>query len=161
MRVLHSGPDTTILTPLCAACPYGPPGCCAVPPRVTLSDVGRIVARGGRDWLLEQLAAGRITAHAEWLIMTRDRACTYLGETGCTVAFERRPATCNYYVCERALEADDAPGGVRRTRDDAEATYARWDAELARRAAERWPQGLAFDGATLDWLGAAFAGLSA
>jgi hypothetical protein len=160
IRFLYKGSDTTILSALCTACPHGPTGCCVVPPRMALADVARIVAHGGRDWLLGELAAGRITARGGWLVLTRKDACGYLGEAGCTIPHERRPATCNFYVCESALEAGgDGSARARSTRDGLEAMYAAWDAELATRASERSPGGIAFDGQTLDFLGDAFVAL--
>ncbi len=153
LRVLRAGRDTTILTTLCTACPHGAKGCCVVPPRLALADIARIVAHGGRDWLLGELAAGRIVAKDAWLILTRAEACVYLGEHGCTIAHERRPATCNFYVCESALEAgDESAATARAARDKIESDYARWDAELTALSQARAPDGIVFDASTLDRL---------
>ena len=95
------------------------------------------------------------------MILTRPAdagACVYLGDGGCTIAQERRPATCNFYVCESALDAGgESAGTARRTRDLLENEYARWDAELATLLEQRSPHGLVFDAETLDWLGTTLA----
>ena len=49
LRLTVAGPHTTILSSLCGACPYARGGCCVAPPRIALSDLGRIVSLGGRD----------------------------------------------------------------------------------------------------------------
>jgi hypothetical protein len=156
LRVVHQHAGPTILTTLCAACPHGAKGCCVVPPRLALADIARIVRHGGRDWLLGELQTGRIVAMGAWMILTRPAdagACVYLSERGCTIANERRPATCNFYVCESALGAGGESADVARsTRDQEESDYAQWDALLARLANERAPQGIVFDAATLDFL---------
>jgi len=174
IRLTVAGPQTAILSSLCAQCSFSPAGCCTAPPRIDLSDVGRIVALGGREWLRAELAAGRILVAGRWLVLKRVKrvprpdaariaTCVYLGEHGCTLGQEKRAATCNYYVCEEAL-VNGGPDGPRAREVHAElvATFTAWDEELQRRAAETWPDPLAFDDpAFLDWLGAAFEELAA
>lgn len=168
IRLTARREHTTILSSLCATCPYSPAGCCTSPPRVDLSDIARIVRLGGRDWLLEEIAAGRLVRHRRWLTILRRKmvpredgprvaACVYLGERGCTLVPERRAATCNYYVCEDAL-AQGGPEAARARDVHAELVkdFTRWDAELQRRVDEAWPDGPTFDAAFLDWLAAAF-----
>jgi hypothetical protein len=129
---------------------------------MALADVARIVTHHGRDWLLTELESGRLIAGEAWLILRRTDACGYLGPTGCTIAHERRPATCNFYVCESALDAgDDRKSSLRGQRDLLEATYARWDHELEQLARERSPSSITFDAATLDFLGVSFQRLCA
>lgn len=173
LRLTIAGPDTQLLAALCAACPYSPAGCCVAPPRLDLSDIGRIVAHGGRDWLLEEIAAKRIAVGERWLSVTRPKrplvpggpreaACAYHGPTGCTIPHDRRSATCNYYLCDAALASGTAADGARarETHDALVAKFVAWDAEITRRVAATWPDGPAFDAAFLDWLGAAFTELA-
>ena len=158
--------DSLVTTPLCSACPHSPAGCCAAPPRVALADLARIVRHGGRDFLLAELAAGRLVAGPgnAWLNYPRRPhasgvlACGYLGEAGCVLPPERRSTTCNTYVCDEALARaprEDDPDAVRATRDALEADLAAWDAALA----ERVPLGGPIDGAWLDAVASAFAAL--
>jgi hypothetical protein len=174
IRLTLAGPDTTILSSLCAACPFSAAGCCVAPPRLDWSDVGRIVAHGGRDWLLEEIAAERLTVGERWLVVTRRKrvmaagagprltACVYLGDTGCTIAHERRSATCNYYVCDDALKEGGADGArARAAHDELVGKFVAWDAEIAERVATCWPEGPAIDAPFLDWLGATVAELTA
>lgn len=168
LRLELAGADTLLVSSLCAACPHGAAGCCAAPPRVALSDIARIVAHGGRDWLLEEIAAGRLVAAPGnlWLVLPRTMrtmpsspvplaACTYLGMTGCTIPHDRRSATCNYYVCEDALrEGGENEGEGRRVLEELVASFTRRDAELAAAVAVAFPGGHAFDAPFLDWLGA-------
>ncbi len=171
IRLVVAGEHTAILSSLCAECPYSPAGCCTAPPRLDLSDVARIVRLGGRDWLLAELAAGRLLVRERWLVIERRKtvprpgsarvaACVYLGERGCTIGAERRPATCNYYVCDEALARGgaDAP----RAKDihaELVERFSRWDEELGRRVEAEWRDRPLFDAAFLDWLGAAAAEL--
>lgn len=168
LRLQLAGADTLLTSSLCLACPHSAAGCCAAPPRVALSDIARIVAHGGRDWLLEEIAASRLVAAAGnlWLVLPRTsrtmpgaqqplEACVYLGLTGCTIPHDRRSATCNYYVCEDALaRGGDAQSEARRVLDGLVASFTLRDAELATAVAAAWPEGHAFDGPFLDWLGA-------
>ncbi len=164
LRLTIKGPDTHLLSSLCAACPYSPAGCCVAPPRLDWSDIGRVVTHGGRDWLLEEIAARRIVVGERWLSVTRPKrplgpggareaACVYHGPTGCTIAPERRSATCNYYVCD-AARAGEHEALARETHDALVEKFIAWDAEITRRVAASWPDGPTFDAAFLDWLGA-------
>jgi len=173
IRLAVAGPDTAIFSTLCASCPFSPAGCCTAPPRMDWSDVARIVAHGGRDWLLAEIAAGRLVRGERWLNLKRRKrvprpegprvaTCTYHGDLGCTIPHDRRPATCNYYVCEEAL-AQGGPEGPRGRAVHAELVerFVAWDAEFERRVREAFPEGHALDAAFLDWLAAAFAELRA
>lgn len=168
LRLQLAGADTLLTSSLCSACPHSAAGCCAAPPRVALSDIARIVAHGGRDWLLREIAASRLVAAPGnlWLVLPRTvrtmpaakeplSACVYLGLMGCTIPHDRRSATCNYYVCEDALaHGGDGEAEARRALDELVASFTRRDAELAKDVATEWPTGHAFDGPFLDWLGA-------
>ena len=173
LRLTIAGPDTQLLSTLCAACPYSRAGCCVAPPRLDLSDIGRIVAHGGRDWLLEEIAAKRIVVGERWLSVTRPKrplvpggareaACVYHAHTGCTISHDRRSATCNYYLCDAALGAGAAADGARarQAHDDLVAKFIAWEAEITRRLDVTWPDGPTFDAAFLEWLGATFAELT-
>ena len=175
LRLVIAGADSTITSALCASCPYSPAGCCTAPPRLDWSDIARIARHGGRDWLLAEIAAGRIVRGERWLNLRRKKkilrvrgpreaACVYHGPQGCTIAHDRRPATCNYYVCEEALAKDARSGGKGPDPRDAHArlvtAFTRWDEALDRRVDAEWPDGPTFDAAFLDWLCAAFAELA-
>jgi hypothetical protein len=165
IRLVVAGPHTQILSATCSACPHSAAGCCAGPPPLDWSDIGRIVSLGGRDWLLAEIAAGRLVPGDRGLVVRRRRGvardggprigkCVYHGPSGCTLAHGRRSATCNYYVCDAVLEA---PGGTeaRRLRDGLADVYAAWDASLADELAAMGAPP-AFDAALLDWLGRRF-----
>ena len=168
LRLQLAGADTLLVSSLCSACPHSAAGCCAAPPRVALSDIARIVAHGGRDWLVAEIGGGRLVPAPGnlWLVLPRTvrlmpsssaplAACVYLGETGCTIPHDRRSATCNYYVCEDALVAGgDAEDGARRVLEELVASFTRCDAELAAAVNASFPDGHAFDVEFLDWLGA-------
>lgn len=168
IRLIVAREHTTILSSLCATCPYSPAGCCTAPPRLDWSDIARIVRLGGRDWLLEEIAAGRLVIGERWLSIKRRKsvprengpriaACVYHGPQGCTISPDRRAATCNYYVCEEAFSKGGAEGPrAREVHADLVRTFSEWDAELQRRIAEAWPDGPALDAAFLDWLGETF-----
>ncbi|AKT36122.1 hypothetical protein [Chondromyces crocatus] len=170
------GVHTRLLSPLCARCPQGAAGCCFSPPLADWSDIGRIVLLGGRDFLLAQIAAGRLSPVAGGLRLLRVRRrerptdrrqnkCVFHGAEGCTIDHTLRPATCNYYVCEdtfREGEGDDAQpedlrlaasAAARRAHAALHTLYSRWDQVLAARIAAAWPEGVAWDAAFLDWLG--------
>jgi len=170
LRLTLAGPHTKILSTLCAACPYSPAGCCVAPPRLDWSDIGRIVTLGGRDWLLEELAAKRLVVGERWLSILRTKrplspggpreaACVYHGPTGCTIAHDRRSATCNYYVCDAGRAGDDEVH-ARTVHDELVASFVAWDASITKRVAATWPEGPTFDAAFLDWLGTTFAELA-
>lgn len=171
LTIVGAGPDTKILSSLCSACPYSAAGCCVAPPRLDWSDVGRIVAHGGRDWLLEEIAAKRLVIGERWLSVSRPKrtlvpggprqaGCVYHAPTGCTIPHDRRSATCNYYVCDAGL-AGEHEARAREVHDDLVKSFVGWDAEITARVAATWPEGRPpFDGAFLDWLGATFTELS-
>src|SRR5690348_14046250 len=115
IRLELLGVHTRISSTLCAHCPLGPTGCCQTPPGLAWAELGRIVSLHGRDWILEQLAEGRLRPGKRGLVLRRvepadgggDRLparCVYHGREGCTIPPDRRAATCNYYVCDDALE---------------------------------------------------------
>jgi hypothetical protein len=139
----------------------GPAGCCATPPGIEWSDAGRIVSRGGRDFLLSEIAAGRLRPGPRGLFILRvepadrsqPRRCAYHGPRGCTIPPDRRAATCNYYVCEDALREGPDAGEPRRVMERLVAFYAGLDRTIAARVAERWPGGAPWDEEFLDWLG--------
>lgn len=165
IRLALAGAHTHLTSPLCARCPQGSTGCCAAPPVVAWADLGRIVSLGGRDWLLAEIAAGRLRPCPRGLAIDRvenpdaaatgwPRRCVYHGAKGCTIAPERRSATCNYYVCDDAFEHAERrgdPSVARRVHDRLTELYARWDLELAAQVGEP-----SWDAAFLDALGAAF-----
>lgn len=164
LRLTLAGTDTLVTTPLCAACHHSPAGCCAAPPRVALADIARIVLRGGRDFLLEELREGRLLPGpgGMWLVLPRRLhasgvlACGYLAERGCVLPPDRRSSTCNIYVCDEALSRDDdatLAARARLVRDDLEDRLATLDAALASRVAARYPTGHPLDAGFLDWLG--------
>src|SRR4051794_14499648 len=108
IRLTVLGESTHLLSTLCAACPQGPAGCCVAPPEYDWSDLGRVVARGGRDFLLAALAARkaeptrrglavRRVRRREGPTLPREAKCVFHGARGCTIDPDRRPATCNYF----------------------------------------------------------------
>ena len=118
IRLELLGAHTRVHAALCNACPQGPAGCCASPPGVEWSDLGRIVSLGGTTWLLDQLAAGNLKRGGRALNIRRreadaagPRRCVFHEGQGCTIPADRRTATCNFYVCDdafaRAGEARD------------------------------------------------------
>jgi hypothetical protein len=170
LRLALAGPHTVLSSTVCASCPYSPAGCCVAPPRLDLSDIGRVVALGGRDWLLEEIAAKRLVVGKRWLFVARPKrplvpggpreaACVYHGPTGCTIPHERRSGTCNYYVCDAARAGQNDARG-REVHDELVASFVRWDAAINERLDETWPEGPTFDAAFLDWLGATFTELT-
>src|SRR4051812_41490990 len=151
IRLELLGAHTRVHATLCNACPQGPAGCCASPPGVEWSDLGRIVALGGAAWIQEQLAAGNLKRGGRALNIRRreaddagPRRCVYHAGRGCTIAVSLRTATCNFYVCEDAFSNEDRG----RIEDDAAAgraavetlmrTHGAWDAEIAERVRARW-----------------------
>lgn len=168
LRLVVLGPHTRILSSLCAACPHSPAGCCVAPPRMDWSDVGRVVALGGLEWLVGEVAAHRLVPDPGGLVLKKRKGvvgkdgprlakCVYLGEAGCTIDHDRRPATCNYFVCESVF-AEDAPNArpAREAHAELARSYADWDVVLSARVAERFPEGPTYDAAFFAWLGEAF-----
>jgi hypothetical protein len=163
------GPHTHLYSTLCGRCPQGPAGCCATPPAVAWADVGRITALGGLDWLLSEIQAGNLRPAPRGLAIRRSderedgsvkwpRKCVYHGPEGCTVASDRRSATCNYYLCDDAFEHGGEAGGdpvaarARRAQEALTDLYGRWDLELAARIEARYPAGPAWDKEFLSWI---------
>lgn len=157
IRLALAGVDTFVGSTLCARCPLGPLGCCATPPAFTWADVGRIVAHGGDDWLLDEIAAGRLRPNSRGLSVLRRAPsasepprCAYHGPRGCTIAPEQRSATCNDYLCSDALqeaalvdpEMAAVAGAVHQR---LAALYARWDEAIAATVQTRWPDGPPWD----------------
>jgi len=174
IRLELAGENTRLHSTLCGQCPHGATGCCASPPGVDWSDVGRIVVLGGRDWLLEELAAGHLRPGARGLMLLRvpnrepnagvwPSKCVYHGPQGCTIPPERRAATCNYYICDDAFlfggENEGEPAAVqgREIHATLMALYGRWDLEFLAEIQGRWPGGPPWDGPFLDWIGERFA----
>lgn len=152
--------DAPLESELCARCPQGVTGCCAAPPVVAWADLARIVTRGGAQWLLDELAAERLYPCARGLALQRienpdaastgrERKCVYHGPRGCTIAHDRRSATCNYYLCDEA-----APDPT--LRDELTRFYAEADLILAARVRGRVAWTIEF----LEWLGAEWAELT-
>jgi len=175
LRIL--GPHTQLGSSLCAECPQGPAGCCVAPPHVDWSDVGRIVAGGGRDFLLARIAKKDLTPAHDGLRVRRvkrreaqteplERKCVFHGAGGCTIDTALRPATCNYFLCEDAFVVSGERKGsreavqARRTHATLKQAFERWDVVLAARVAEAFPEGPPWDAAFLDWLGEAFEALA-
>jgi hypothetical protein len=147
-RLTLAGPDTHVLSSLCAACPYAAAGCCVAPPRYSWSDIARVVVHGETEWLVAQVALGHLVPFEHGLSLLRRvepgsseaKKCVFHEDgKGCSIRPEQRPATCNYYVCDRALE-DGAKLGyardVAKTQDVLEHLVARfvaWDETLAER----------------------------
>lgn len=174
IRLELAGADSRLHSTLCSQCPHGPTGCCASPPGVDWSDIGRIAGQSGRDWLLEQMAAGDLRTGERGLLIRRvenlagnagvwPTKCVYHGEQGCTIQPERRAATCNYYICDDAFafggEEQGEPAAVfgREVHATLTTLYGRWDLEIQAGVQERWPGGPPWDGPFLDWVGAEFA----
>lgn len=170
IRLEMAGAQTRLHSTLCAQCPHGATGCCASPPGVDWSDIGRIVALGGGEWLLEAMERGDLRPGPRGLLLRRVASqeanagvwptkCVFHGPQGCTIPPERRAATCNYYICEDAFavggeaEGDAAAVGAREALATLTALYGRWDLELMAKVAGRWPGGPPWDAAFLDWLG--------
>ena len=176
MRLDLAGPDTVLGSELCAHCPYSPAGCCVAPPRYDWSDLGRVVAHGGLEWLLACLADGSVTPVDHGYALTRVKRrvlptreaprlakCVFHdGAVGCTIDERQRPATCNFYLCDSALEAGKRSAGAeaeataRRAHDELVASFTRWDAELHARILAQWPVETRVTAAFLTWLGAEF-----
>lgn len=170
IRLERAGEHTRLHSSLCSQCPHGATGCCASPPGVDWSDIGRIMSLGGRDWLLEHLAAGNLRTGERGLLLKRventegnagvwPTKCVYHGPQGCTIPPDRRAATCNYYICDDAFAFGGENQGEARAVSGREAhavlmaLYGRWDLELLEKVKGRWPAGPPWDAEFLDWVG--------
>ncbi len=130
--------------------------------------MARIVGHGGRDWLLAEIASGHLRPIDAGLAVLRKKGratvegpvlmkCVYHTPRGCTIPHDRRAATCNYYVCDAALDdANDVAADARALHDGLVVMFSRWDKQLARRIKATWPSGPPYDAAFLDWLRDAF-----
>lgn len=178
IRLQILGAHSQLCSSLCASCPQGPAGCCVAPPEVDWSDVGRIVAGGGRDFLLAAIAAKELLVAEDGLRIRRvkrreartepmERKCVFHGAGGCTIAPSMRPATCNYFLCDDAFveggERRGEPAAVlaRQAHGVLRRVYEGWDAELSARISTAYPEGPPWDAAFLDWLGERFETLAA
>ena len=169
IRLELLGAHTRVHATLCFACPQGPAGCCASPPGVEWSDLGRIVSLGGTAWILEQIAAGNLKHGGRALnILRREadaagpRRCVFHEGQGCTIPADRRTATCNFYVCDDAFTRSGEGAEVAAGRDAVDllmTAHGRWDLELAERVRARWPEGPPWDATLLAWLGDEYARL--
>jgi hypothetical protein len=184
IRLELAGAHTRLGSTLCAECPQGPIGCCAGPPDLGLSDVGRIVALGGRDWILAEIAAGNLlpapprgdppvppgltlrrVRRRESADTPRRKKCVYHRLGGCTVPPSRRAATCNYFLCaDTFVDGGEAKGDpdaalARVLADDLRARYTRWDEDIAARLGVAFPE-WRWDASLLDWLGQVFEALA-
>ncbi len=175
LRLTIAGPDTVIGSSLCPSCPYSAAGCCVAPPRMAWADVARVALHGGGEWLLEQVAAGNLIVFEHGLSLLRVKGrvgtdiktprikkCVFHGPTGCTIAETRRPSTCNYYVCDKAIEEGEHAQrgtGVRaeREHDKLVSLFTRADASLQASIDAHWPAGVSFDPNFLEWLVERFA----
>ncbi|HLO03064.1 MAG TPA: hypothetical protein VK191_08155 [Symbiobacteriaceae bacterium] len=163
------GEHTRLHSGLCWQCPHGSTGCCASPPGVDWSDIGRIVTLGGRDWLLAQLAAGNLRTGERGLLLKRvandqgnagtwPTKCVFHGPTGCTIKPEQRAATCNYYLCDDAFLWGGETQGKREAVQAREAhatlmaLFGRWDLEILEQVKRKW-KGAPWNAAFLDWVG--------
>lgn len=176
LRIEGSGPHAVLLSTLCAECPQGYTGCCAGPPEYDWSDVGRVVAAGGKVFLLACLREGKLVPSPRGLLLRRVRTrsagtqrrrlkCVHHGEGGCTISQSFRPATCNYYLCDDAFadserEASGSSLVCRRIHAWLRGTFEAWDQILAARVREQWPEGPLWDDPFLEWLGARFGELN-
>ncbi|MDB4942485.1 MAG: hypothetical protein JWP97_2019 [Labilithrix sp.] len=173
LRLTIAGIDSVLGSDECAACTYSPAGCCVAPPRYDWSDLARVVKHGGAEWLAGELAAGRLVRIDHGLSLRRDKGrvtadrgspriakCTFHdGRSGCTIDSSRRPATCNIYLCDRALAAGDHPSATRarEVHDALVADFVRWDAALDARVREAWPDpGARYSPEFFTWLADAF-----
>lgn len=173
IRVERSRADTRLHSTLCAQCPHGPTGCCASPPGVDWSDIGRIVSHGGAGWLLCEIAAGNLRPGPRGLLLKRvanpeanagvwPTKCVYHGPRGCTIPPERRAATCNYYICDDAFlvggenQGDAEAVAGREVHATLMALYGRWDLELMEAVQATWPGGPPWDEPFVEWVAEAW-----
>jgi hypothetical protein len=165
IRLPIVGEHPQLSSTLCAECPQGPLGCCVGPPDHAWADVAGLVARGDRDWVLAEIAAGRLIPKATGLAMRlvrrrespttpRRRKCVYHNLDGCTLPPARRPGTCNHFLCSDAYaRAGERAAFEARAKHAAfvEARVADSRA-IAERVAEAFPEGPTWDAAFLDGL---------
>ncbi len=129
IRLELAGMHTRLHSTLCGPCSQGPTGCCASPPGVEWSDIGRIVSLGGAGWLLEQMAAGNLRPG-------RRAACSSCGSSPRTAMAERSPRGALSMVMRAA---PSPPSGARRRATTMFAmTPSRTEASLAG-PLKRWP----------------------
>lgn len=122
--------------------------------------------------MLEAITRGDLVPIADGLAIARrvhgehGASCTFFAPgVGCTIAAERRPTTCNHYVCDRALEdaerEDEAREAVRTKAmlEELVPRLARYDAALIEGAKRLgWPE-RGIDGPLLDTLAELFAAM--
>lgn len=178
IQIDPDGPHTRLCSSLCAACPFASAGCCTSPPEHDWSDVGRVVSLGGREWLLGEIAAGNLVPAArglavrrvrrrESLTAPREHKCVYHGARGCMIEPSRRPATCNYFLCDEAYVQGGEPRGepsaleARRLHRALIDRYTAYDRAIEARIREAFPESVTWDAAFLDWLGEEFQRLAA
>jgi hypothetical protein len=166
-----AGQTARLGSTLCAACPQGSTACCVSPPALSFPDIGRVVSLGGKAWLLAEIAAGSLVPGERGLHLQRVRRrtasgerrssrCVFHGLRGCTIEASRRPTTCNSFLCDDAFteggegRGDPAALSARRIHAALSAQQVRWTDLIAERASRAWPDGLPWDAAFLDWLGA-------
>jgi hypothetical protein len=166
-----AGPHTRLCSSLCSECPQGNTGCCAGPPELDWADIGRVVALGGRDFLLAEIASGNLFAGGGGLQIRRVRKrttsadprrlrCVYHSSTGCSIDASLRSATCNYYLCEDAFvhggvnRGDPSALAARATHASLREQFSRWNSLLADRVRSEHPEGPNWSPVFLDWLGA-------
>lgn len=166
LRVDLAGIDSLLLSPLCRRCPHGRAGCCAAPPAVAWTDIGRIVRLGGRDFLLGEIDAKRLVPSPRGLSIQRVPAqgdfpvrCTYLGSAGCILEPRLRSATCNYYICDEAFVLAEEVGesvvpSARLAHERIADLLGQCDIELSERVSARFSDKPSWDAAFLDWLAA-------
>ncbi len=175
-----AGPDTHVTSSLCAKCPHSPAGCCVAPPRFAWADIARVVTLGGRDFLLQAIADGQLRRAPHGLTLRRVKGrvtdahgspriakCVFHdGKAGCTVTAARRPATCNYYVCEDVFEEGKREGqealvaSAIRTHDALVENFVAWDAHLHTYVRTKYPEGAPYDAAFFDDLAGEFCNVS-
>jgi hypothetical protein len=166
-----AGPHTRLGSTLCGECPQGNTGCCAGPPELDWADIGRVVALGGRDFLLAEIASGNLLTGPGGLQIRRVRKrttsadprrarCVYHTATGCSIAPSLRSATCNYYLCEDAFvhggmrRGDPSALAARATHASLREQFSLWNSHLAERVRAECPEGPKWSPAFFDWLGA-------
>lgn len=176
LRLALLGADSQIASTLCARCPHTAAGCCVAPPPLGLADLGRIVARGGQEFLLAELGAGRLVPAESGLRIRRTKGrtsdergaprlvkCAFHGPSGCTIAEDRRSVTCNVYICESALHEEKSERAVAREAERAHAAiveaHVAVGRELATEVRARYPEGPPYDTVFFAWLGEAYSAL--